>query len=38
METLDRLLDPAAPEGLRRRPDVFLLSAATVFAGTRPAR
>ncbi|MET8749007.1 class I SAM-dependent methyltransferase [Streptomyces sp. NPDC004667] len=38
MDTLDRLLDPAAPEGLLRRPDVFLLSAATVFAGTRPAR
>ncbi|MGO4455945.1 trans-aconitate 2-methyltransferase [Streptomyces sp. M-16] len=38
MEALDRLLDPAAPEGLLRRPDVFLLSAATVFAGTRAAR
>ncbi|MFE9216709.1 class I SAM-dependent methyltransferase [Streptomyces lavendulae] len=36
LETLDRLLDPAAAEGLRRRPDVFLLSAATVFAGKRP--
>ncbi|MEU9941093.1 class I SAM-dependent methyltransferase [Streptomyces lavendulae] len=36
LETLDRLLDPAAAQGLRRRPDVFLLSAATVFAGKRP--
>lgn len=36
VETLDRLLDPAAAEGLRRRPDVFLLSAATVFTGKRP--
>ncbi|MFF3325054.1 class I SAM-dependent methyltransferase [Streptomyces sp. NPDC002889] len=36
--TLDALLDPEAPEGILRRPDVFLLSATTVFTGVRPAR
>lgn len=36
--TLDVLVDPTAPEGIMRRPDVFLLSAVTVFTGTRPAR
>ncbi|MFE9662400.1 methyltransferase domain-containing protein [Streptomyces sp. NPDC005955] len=30
LATLDRLLDPDAPEGLARRPDAFLLSAQTV--------
>ncbi|MEV4613574.1 class I SAM-dependent methyltransferase [Kitasatospora sp. NPDC049258] len=37
-ETLDLLVDPQAPEGILRRPDAFLLSATTVFTGTRPAR
>jgi len=37
-KTLDVLLDPAAPEGILRRPDAFLLSATTVFTGVRPAR
>ncbi|MGW9116811.1 class I SAM-dependent methyltransferase [Streptomyces sp. NPDC055663] len=32
---LDRLLDPEDPAGLRRRPDVFLLSARTVHLGRR---
>ncbi|MFJ4742730.1 class I SAM-dependent methyltransferase [Streptomyces sp. NPDC088775] len=32
---LDRLLDPDDPAGLRRRPDVFLLSARTVHLGRR---
>ncbi|WP_349307909.1 MULTISPECIES: hypothetical protein [unclassified Streptomyces] len=36
--TLDVLLDPAAPEGILRRPDAFLLSATTVFTGVRSAR
>lgn len=34
--TLDVLLDPAAPEGILRRPDAFLLAATTVFTGLRP--
>jgi SAM-dependent methyltransferase len=33
--TLDRLLDPDAPDGLYRRPDVFVLSATTVHAARR---
>lgn len=33
--TLDVLLDPAAPEGILRRPDTFLLSVTTVFTGVR---
>lgn len=37
-KTLDVLLDPEAPEGVLRRPDAFVLSVATVFTGTRPAR
>ncbi|MET9800593.1 class I SAM-dependent methyltransferase [Streptomyces sp. NPDC006368] len=32
---LDRLLDPADPEGLHRRPDVFLLTAHTVHTARR---
>ncbi|MGW0960677.1 class I SAM-dependent methyltransferase [Streptomyces gelaticus] len=32
---LDRLLDPDDPAGLRRRPDVYLLSARTVHLGRR---
>ncbi|MFB6505416.1 class I SAM-dependent methyltransferase [Streptomyces sp. NPDC002466] len=32
---LDRLLDPDDPAGLRRRPDLFLLSARTVHLGRR---
>ncbi|MFE6666118.1 class I SAM-dependent methyltransferase [Streptomyces sp. NPDC057697] len=32
---LDRLLDPEDPAGLRRRPDLFLLSARTVHLGRR---
>ncbi|MBT2477419.1 trans-aconitate 2-methyltransferase [Streptomyces sp. ISL-94] len=35
--TLDVLIDPEAAEGIGRRPDAFLLSATTVFTGTRPA-
>lgn len=35
--TLERLLDPDDPEGLCRRPDVFVLSATTVHAGRRSA-
>ena len=35
-EALDTLLDPQAPEGIMHRPDAFLLSATTVFTGTRP--
>ncbi|WP_329500342.1 class I SAM-dependent methyltransferase [Kitasatospora herbaricolor] len=35
--TVDRLLDPSAPEGVLRRPDAFLLAATTVFTGVRPA-
>ncbi|MER5810546.1 class I SAM-dependent methyltransferase [Streptomyces sp. NPDC002033] len=38
LATLDVLTDPEAAEGILRRPDVFLLSAVTVFTGTRPAR
>ncbi|MCC5476346.1 class I SAM-dependent methyltransferase [Streptomyces barringtoniae] len=34
--TLDRLLDPADPGGLHRRPDVFVLSAHTVHRAVRP--
>ena len=37
-ETLDVLLDPDAPRGILRRPDAFLLSATTIFTGTRPAQ
>ncbi|MCX4819907.1 class I SAM-dependent methyltransferase [Streptomyces sp. NBC_01142] len=36
--TLDVLLDPRAAENILRRPDVFLLSATTVFTGVRAAR
>jgi SAM-dependent methyltransferase len=36
--TLGVLLDPAAPGGILRRPDAFLLSATTVFTGLRSAR
>lgn len=32
-KTLDVLLDDTAPEGILRRPDAFVLSATTVFAG-----
>ncbi|HET9383280.1 MAG TPA: class I SAM-dependent methyltransferase [Streptomyces sp.] len=34
--TLDRLLDPADPGGVHRRPDVFLLAAHTVHTAVRP--
>ncbi len=34
--TLDRLLDPADPAGVDRRPDLFLLTAKTVHFGRRP--
>ncbi|MCF2532875.1 class I SAM-dependent methyltransferase [Yinghuangia soli] len=34
--TLDVLADPDAPQGVRHRPDVFLLAATTVFAASRP--
>ncbi|WP_316755533.1 class I SAM-dependent methyltransferase [Streptomyces herbicida] len=34
--TLDRLLDPADPAGVHRRPDVFVLSAYTVHTAVRP--
>ncbi|QMV21847.1 methyltransferase domain-containing protein [Streptomyces sp. SCUT-3] len=34
--TLDRLLDPADPAGIDRRPDLFLLVAKTVHFGRRP--
>ncbi|MFC9330127.1 class I SAM-dependent methyltransferase [Kitasatospora sp. NPDC057015] len=37
LATLDVLLDPAAPAGVLRRPDAFLLSATTVHTGSRPA-
>ncbi|MDT0267835.1 class I SAM-dependent methyltransferase [Streptomyces sp. DSM 44915] len=33
LATLEVLLDPDAPDGLRRRPDAFLLSATTVHLG-----
>ncbi|MFE2985099.1 class I SAM-dependent methyltransferase [Streptomyces sp. NPDC059262] len=36
-KTLDVLLDDTAPEGILRRPDAFVLSATTVFAGVRRA-
>ncbi|GHG53777.1 class I SAM-dependent methyltransferase [Streptomyces griseocarneus] len=36
LTTLDRLLDPAAPEGVDRRADLFLLTAKTVHFGRRP--
>ncbi|MFL4908097.1 class I SAM-dependent methyltransferase [Streptomyces sp. MMS24-I2-30] len=35
--TLGRLLDPADPESVHRRPDVFVLSAYTVYTAVRPA-
>ncbi|MCA6091202.1 class I SAM-dependent methyltransferase [Streptomyces sp. SCA3-4] len=34
--TIERLLDPADPAGVDRRPDVFLLTAKTVHFGRRP--
>lgn len=34
--TLDRLLDPADPASVHRRPDVFVLSACTVHTAVRP--
>ncbi|GHC72048.1 class I SAM-dependent methyltransferase [Streptomyces cinnamoneus] len=37
LATIDRLLDPADPAGIDRRPDVFLLTAKTVHFGRRPA-
>ena len=36
LDTLDVLIDPDSPEGVLRRPDVFLLSATIVHAGARP--
>lgn len=36
LATLDRLLDPGDPAGLRRRYDLFLLTAATVHAARAP--
>lgn len=36
LATLDRLLDPADPASLHRRPDVFVLSAYTVHTAVRP--
>lgn len=36
MSTLDRLLDPADPAGVDRRPDLFLLTAKTVHFGRLP--
>ncbi|WP_412538923.1 class I SAM-dependent methyltransferase [Longispora sp. K20-0274] len=36
--TLDVLLDPGAAEGILRRPDAFLLSATTVYAGVHGVR
>jgi len=35
-DTLDRLLDPADPASVHRRPDVFVLSAYTVHTAVRP--
>ncbi|MFE9611039.1 class I SAM-dependent methyltransferase [Streptomyces sp. NPDC006012] len=35
--TLGRLLDPADPASVHRRPDVFLLGAYTVYTAVRPA-
>ncbi|WP_225835613.1 trans-aconitate 2-methyltransferase [Streptomyces sp. NK08204] len=37
MATLGRLLDPADPASVHRRPDVFLLGAYTVHTAVRPA-
>ncbi|MFF0225396.1 class I SAM-dependent methyltransferase [Streptomyces sp. NPDC004629] len=34
--TLDRLLDPSDPASVHRRPDVFVLSAQTVYTAIRP--
>jgi hypothetical protein len=34
--TLDRLLDPADPDGIDHRPDLFLLAARTVHFARRP--
>ncbi|MFF7122994.1 class I SAM-dependent methyltransferase [Streptomyces sp. NPDC016566] len=36
LATLDRLLDPADPAGVHRRPDVFVLGAYTVHTAVRP--
>lgn len=36
LATLDRLLDPAEPAGIDRRPDLFMLAAKTVHFGRRP--
>ncbi|MFH8337321.1 class I SAM-dependent methyltransferase [Streptomyces sp. AM6-12] len=36
-DTLDRLLDPADPASVHRRPDVFLLAAHTVYTAVRPS-
>ncbi|QLJ03964.1 methyltransferase domain-containing protein [Streptomyces sp. NEAU-sy36] len=36
-DTLDRLLDPADPASVHQRPDVFVLSAHTVYTAVRPA-
>lgn len=36
LATLDRLLDPADPAGIDRRPDLFLLTAKTVHFGRKP--
>lgn len=33
--TLDRLLDPAEPQGLHHRPDLFMLTARTVYTARR---
>ncbi|MBS4100741.1 class I SAM-dependent methyltransferase [Tsukamurella paurometabola] len=35
-EVLRRLTDPADPHNVRRRPDVFVLTARTVYVGTAP--
>ncbi|MER5388539.1 methyltransferase domain-containing protein [Saccharopolyspora sp. NPDC002686] len=37
LATVDRLLDPADPAGIDRRPDLFLLTAKTVHFGRRAA-
>ena len=34
---VERLLDPDDEQGLNRRPDLFLLTATTVYAGRAPA-
>ncbi|MFF8989270.1 class I SAM-dependent methyltransferase [Streptomyces sp. NPDC014983] len=36
-DTLDRLLDPADPASVHQRPDVFVLSAHTVYTAVRPS-